>query len=104
MSNKIKKFLNEYWPLLVVVLVTIPILFVACFNKNVYNVDESLSYSLSNYDMGWMNYPMNGICTRYVMVSIFKLFNPIIDRLFDTNRNAISIEMALFFIMKCLLR
>ena len=67
MSNKIKKFLNEYWPLLVVVLVTIPILFVACFNKNVYNVDESLSYSLSNYDMGWMNYPMNGICTRYVM-------------------------------------
>ena len=39
-----------------------------------------------------------------VEVSIFKLFNPIIDRLFDTNRNAISIEMALFFIMKCLLR
>lgn len=29
-------------------------------------------------------------------MSIFKLFNPIIDRLFDTNRNAISIEMALF--------
>ena len=40
----------------------------------------------------------------HYIVSIFKLFNPIIDRLFDTNRNAISIEMALFFTMKCLLR
>ena len=29
-------------------------------------------------------------------MSISKLFNPTIDRLFDTNRNAISIEMALF--------
>ena len=64
---KIKKCLKDNGFFILVFLISLLTLILYCINKNTYNVDESLSYALSNFDMGWLDYPSNGILTRYQM-------------------------------------
>ena len=65
--EKFKSFLYKHKYIIVIFLLSSFFFILAGYNKNIFHVDESLSYSLANYDMGWMNYPFNGTCTRYVM-------------------------------------
>lgn len=65
--KKIVESIKQNKIFLIAFFVSVSLLIIYCFDKNIYNVDESLSYALSNFDMGWLDYPSNGILTRYQM-------------------------------------
>ena len=65
--NKVLNHIKTNKWFYLVLLISLFTLIIYCINKNTYHVDESLSYALSNFDMGWLDYPSNGILTRYQM-------------------------------------
>lgn len=67
--SKIKNFIKEHGLFILVFIISLFFMYIYCYNHNTYHVDESLSYSLSNYVSGWVQYPQNGILTRYTMDS-----------------------------------
>ncbi len=67
MSNRIKNIFSYHRACFGILIISVGLFLLAGYNKNVFHVDESLSYALANYDMGWSNYPVNGVHKRYVL-------------------------------------
>ena len=56
MINGIRKFVKEYWPELVIFVFLTGIAILWCSLKTSFQVDESLSFALSNHPEGWVSY------------------------------------------------